>query len=90
MLDGLEGDTRIYCRDANEMLTILPESKTKAILLASRALYSCISRKRAIQYYYSYRAYCIGLTILITIVSDCRLQFCLFTNSAYGVCACVE
>ena len=41
-----------------EMLTILPESKTRLILLASRAIYSCIPRKRAIQYYYyySYRA----------------------------------
>ena len=41
-----------------EMLTILPESKTRVILLASRAVYSCIPRKRAIQYYYyySYRA----------------------------------
>ena len=40
------------------MLTILPESNTRAILLASRALYFCIPRKRAIEYYYyySYRA----------------------------------
>ena len=26
----------------------------------------------------------------LTIVSDCRLPFCLFTNSTYGVRACVE
>ena len=32
------------------MLTILPESKTRAILLALRAIYSCIPLK-AIQYY---------------------------------------
>ena len=32
------------------MLMILPESKTRAILLASRAIYSCIPFK-AIQYY---------------------------------------
>ena len=45
-----------------EMLTILPESKTRVILLASRAIYSCIPRKRAIQYYYySYRALCVIL-----------------------------
>ena len=25
-----------------------------------------------------------------TILSDCRLPFCLFTNSEYGVRACVE
>ena len=45
------------------MLTILPESKTRVILLASRAIYSCIPRKRAIQYYYyySYRALCVNL-----------------------------
>ena len=46
-----------------EMLTILPESMTRVILLASRAIYSCIPRKRAIQYYhyYSYRALCVIL-----------------------------
>ena len=46
-----------------EMLTILPESKTRVILLASRAIYSCIPQKRAIQYYYyySYRALCVIL-----------------------------
>ena len=46
-----------------EMLTILPESKTRVILLASRAIYSCIPRKRAIQYYYYYlyRALCVIL-----------------------------
>ena len=48
-----------------EMLTILPESKTRAILLASKAIYSCIPPKRAIQYhyyyYYLYRALCVIL-----------------------------
>ena len=33
------------------MLTILTESKTRVILLASRVIYSCIPRKRAIQYH---------------------------------------
>ena len=45
-----------------EMVTILPETKTRVILLASRAIYSCIPRKRAIQYYYYlYRALCVIL-----------------------------
>ena len=58
MLDGLEGDTYIL----PEMLTILPESKTRVILLASRAIYYCIPRKRPIHYYYySYRALCVIL-----------------------------
>ena len=33
------------------MLTISPSSSTRAILLTSLAIYSCIPRKRAIQYY---------------------------------------
>ena len=38
-------------------------ASTRAILLASRAIYSCIPRKRDIQYYYyySYRALCVIL-----------------------------
>ena len=59
ILDGLEGG---YKNILPEMLTILPESKTRVILLASRAIYSCIPRKRAIQYYYySFRALCVIL-----------------------------
>ena len=63
------------------MLTILQESKTRAILLASRAIYSCIPPKRAIQYYYYYlyRALCVILP-----------SYGLFTNSAYRVRTCVE
>ena len=45
-----------------EMLTRLPELKMRAILLALRAIYSCIPWKRAIQYYYYlYRALCVIL-----------------------------
>ena len=43
------------------MLTILPRLKTSVILLASRAIYSCIPRKRAIQYCYLYRALCVTI-----------------------------
>ena len=59
ILDGLDPLKNIL----PEMLTILPESKTRVILLASRAIYSCIPRKRVIQYYYyySYRALCVNL-----------------------------
>ena len=66
-----------------EMLTMLPESKTRAILLALRAIYSCIPRKRVIQYYhyYPYIGLCVS-SYYLTIVSDCRLPFCLFTNRA--------
>ena len=35
----------------------------------------------------------IGLCVssyYLTILSDCQLPFFLFTNSAYGMCACVE
>ena len=59
-----------------EMLTILPVSKTRVILLALRAIYSCISRKRAIQYYYHYYSYrlCVSSCyLLITIGSNYRL-----------------
>ena len=52
-----------------EMLTILPESKTMAILLASRAMYSCIPLK-AIQYYYNYYSYRTLCVILLSY--DCE------------------
>ena len=56
---ALRGIQEYIARD----VTILPESKTRVILLASRAIYSCIPGKRAIQYYYyySYRALCVIL-----------------------------
>ena len=54
-----------YKNISPEMLIILPESKTRVILLALRAIYSCIPRKRVIEYYYhymySYRALCVIL-----------------------------
>ena len=53
-----------------EMLTILPESKTRVMLLASRAIYSCIPRKRAIQYYYCYYYYSYGALCVILLSND--------------------
>ena len=39
-------------------------------------------KSHPIFYYYSQRALCVILLSLNTIVSDCRLPFCLFTNRA--------
>ena len=57
---ALRGIQEYIARDVNN---IVIESKTRVLLLASRAIYSCIARKRAIQYYhyYSYRALCVIL-----------------------------
>ena len=63
---ALRGIQDYIARDVNNIARV----ETRVILLASRAIYSCIPRKRAIQYYYySYRALCV-------IVGDCRLPFC--------------
>ena len=62
---------------------------TRAILLASRAIYSCISRKEPSN---TIIIIYIGLCVsyYLTIVSDCQLPFFLFTNGVHGVRACVE
>ena len=62
------------------MLTILPLSSTWAILLASRALYSCIPRKRAIQYYIIIQITIICIILIkthenILLVRPCNMYF---------------
>ena len=54
---ALRGIQEYIARDVNNIARVEDEGK----LLASRAIYSCIPRKRAIQYYYyySYRALCV-------------------------------
>ena len=57
---ALRGIQEYIARDVNNIARVEDE-----VLLASRAIYSCIPRKRAIQYYYyyyySYRALCVIL-----------------------------
>ena len=52
---ALRGIQEYIARDVN--------NKDEGMLLASKAIYSCIPRKRAIQYYYfySYSALCVIL-----------------------------
>ena len=56
---ALRGIQEYIARDANN----IARKKMMTILLASRAMYFCMPRKRAIQYYsyYSYRALCVIL-----------------------------
>ena len=56
---ALRGIQEYIARDVNNIGRV----KDNVILLASRAIYSCIPRKRVIQYnyYYSYRALCVIL-----------------------------
>ena len=54
----LRGIQEYIARDVNNIARVEDE----VILLASRAIYACIPRKRAIHYYYySYRALCVIL-----------------------------
>ena len=76
-MDGLEGG---YKNISPEMLIILPESKTRVILLALRAIYSCIPEKESSNIIIIIH---IGLCVssyYLTIVGDCRLPFYMFTN----------
>ena len=75
ILDGLEGDTRIYLL-LRELLTILPESKTRVILLASRAIYTCIPRKEPSNIIIIIHIVLCVSSYYLTIVGDCRLPFC--------------
>ena len=57
---ALRGLQEYIARDVNNIARVEDE----VILLASRAIYACIPRKRAIHYYYyyySYRALCVIL-----------------------------
>ena len=59
ILDGLEGDTRIYCQNCNNIARVEDEGNIVSIE-GNIFLYS---PKRAIKYYYyySYRALCVIL-----------------------------
>ena len=66
---------------ARDVKTILPESKTRVILLASRAIYSCIPEKEPSNFIIIIH---IGLCVssyYLTNVGDCRLPFCHCTKT---------
>ena len=62
---ALRGIQEYIARDVNNIAPVEDEGN---IVIASRTIYSCIPRKRAIQYYYyySYRALCV-----ILLSNDC-------------------
>ena len=69
---ALRGIQEYIARDVNN----IAESKTMVILLASRAIYSCIPRKEPSNTIIIIH---IGLCVTsyyLTIVGDCRLPFC--------------
>ena len=68
-----------YKNTLPSMLTILPSSSTRAILLASRAIYSCIPLK-AIQYYININIFQIStyLWIVANQTGSCSFSFMLY------------
>ena len=59
---ALRGIQEYIARDVNNIARV--EDEGNIVSIDSRAIYSCIPRKRAIQYYnyyYSYRALCVIL-----------------------------